>query len=65
MQAEGVAGAGSTGGSQVPSKLLDLRKAIQNEIAYEDPFCGELLLGHVSKPFVLPAEQAEAQSWAL
>ena len=65
MQAEGQASANSMASQQVPSKLVDLRKAIETEIAYEDPFCGELLLGHVQAPFVLPSEQAEAQSWAL
>ncbi len=63
-QAEGVA-AVNVAGQQVPSKLVDLRKAVENEIAHEDPFCGEALLGHVQRPFVLTTEQAEAQSWAL
>lgn len=52
-------------GQQAPAKLVDLRKAIETEIAYEDPFCGEMLVGHVQAPFILPSEQAEAQSWAL
>lgn len=50
---------------QVPAKLVDLRKAIETEIAYEDPFCGEMLVGRVQAPFILASEQAEAQSWAL
>ena len=41
------------------------RHQLEQEVAVEDPFCGEIVARHVSKPFILPEESAAIESWAV
>lgn len=46
------------------SSVEALRQLLEEEVAVEDPFEGELVVRHITKPFVAPEEQ-QADSWAL
>ncbi|KAI3432414.1 hypothetical protein D9Q98_003968 [Chlorella vulgaris] len=41
-----------------------LRQLLEEEVAVEDPFEGELVVRHITKPFVAPEERQE-DSWAV
>ena len=47
------------------ASVMELRRQLEAEIAVEDPFCGEVVVRHLMKPFILPEEADEAASWAL
>ena len=58
-------GQASTQGHEPPAKVADLRQALEQEIALEDPYCGEIAVRNTSKPFVRPDEVSEISSWEL
>ena len=63
-----VAEGGGQAGAQShepPAKVADLRQALEQEIALEDPYCGEIAVRNISKPFVHPDEVTEISSWEL
>jgi vacuolar protein sorting-associated protein 18 len=43
----------------------EVRGLLNEEVAVEDPFCGEIVVSHISKPFVLPEEAALEASWVV
>ena len=45
--------------------VVELKRQLEDEIAVEDPYCGEVVVRHLTKPFILPDEADEAASWAL
>lgn len=47
------------------AKVADLRQALEQEIALEDPYCGEIAVRNISKPFVRADEVTEISSWEL
>lgn len=60
-------GSGQVGtqGAELPAKVADLRQALEQEIALEDPYCGEIAVRNITKPFVQPDEISEISSWEL
>lgn len=52
-------------GTEPAANAADLRHALEQEIALEDPYCGEIAVRNISKPFILPDEAAEISSWQL
>ena len=52
-------------GSEPAAAAADLRQALEQEIALEDPYCGEIAVRNISKPFVLMEETDEIASWSL
>lgn len=62
--AEGSGQAG-TQGHEPSAKVAELRRALEQEIALEDPYCGEIAVRNISKPFVHPDEVSEISSWEL
>jgi hypothetical protein len=44
--------------------VAELRRQLEDEVAVEDPYEGELVARHLSRPYVAPHEQ-EADGWAL
>ena len=62
--AEGSSQAG-THGSEPPAKVADLKRSLEQEIALEDPYCGEIVVRNISKLFVRPDEVLEVASWEL
>lgn len=61
---EGATSAPATQEEPVVS-VAELRKQLEDEVASEDPYCGEIVVRHISKPFILPEEEDVAASWAL
>ena len=55
------AGAESNGGGGV----VALRRQLEEEVAVEDPYSGEVVARNVRLPFVQPDEAALAESWAV
>jgi hypothetical protein len=62
----------SEGSSQAPAHssepaatIVDLRHSLEQEIALEDPYCGEIAVRNISKPFISPDEVLEISSWEL
>lgn len=62
----------SEGSSQAPAyssepaaTIVDLRHNLEQEIALEDPYCGEIAVRNISKPFIRPDEVLEISSWEL
>ncbi|DBA75172.1 hypothetical protein WJX77_011350 [Trebouxia sp. C0004] len=60
------------GSSQAPAyssepvaAIVDLRHSLEQEIALEDPYCGEIVVRNISKPFISPDEVLEISSWEL
>lgn len=45
--------------------IVDLRYILEQEIALEDPYCGEIAVRNISKPFIGPDEVLEISSWEL
>ena len=43
----------------------DLKRQLEDEVAVEDPFCGEIVVRHLTQPIILPEEATEAASWAV
>ncbi|KAL3143378.1 hypothetical protein ABBQ38_002206 [Trebouxia sp. C0009 RCD-2024] len=62
--AEGSGQAGAHG-NEPPAKVADLRHSLEQEIALEDPYCGEIVVRNISKLFVRPDEVLEVASWEL
>lgn len=60
---EGAAAAPAAGDAPAAS-VEELRAALEEEVAVEDPYCGELVARHLTRPFVSPQEEA-ADGWAL
>lgn len=62
---EGAATAPAT--SDAPAAPVEqLRQQLEEEVAVEDPFCGEIVVRHIAKPFIpLEEEREQAGSWAL
>ena len=52
-------------GAEPAASVTDLRHALEQEIALEDPFCGEIAVRNISKPFMTADELSEVTSWAL
>lgn len=42
-----------------------LRSQLDDTVASECPFCGELMIREISMPFILPAEEHEVSSWQI
>ncbi|XP_065874065.1 vacuolar sorting protein 18 [Euphorbia lathyris] len=42
-----------------------LRAKLDDAIASECPFCGELMISEISKPFILPEESHQVSSWEI
>lgn len=60
---EGAAAAPAAG--DAPGDSVEaLRQQLEEEVAVEDPYCGEVVVRHISRPFVTPDEEA-ADGWAL
>ena len=62
--AEGGGQAGAQG-HEPPAKVAGLRQALELEIALQDPYCGEIAVRNITKPFVQPDEISEISSWEL
>ena len=61
--AEGAASAPAT--ADAPAASVEaLRQQLEEEVAVEDPYCGEMVVRHISRPFV-SADEAVADGWAL
>jgi hypothetical protein len=61
---EGAAAAAAAEGEPAAA-VAALREQLEEEVAVEDPYCGELVVRHIRKPFILPEEAAAAASWAM
>ena len=61
---EGSSSAGPHG-TEPAAKVADLRHALEQQIALEDPYCGEIAVRNISKPFILADEVLEIASWEL
>lgn len=42
-----------------------IRSQLDDAIASECPFCGDLMISEISKPFVLPEESYLVSSWEI
>ncbi|KAL4539605.1 hypothetical protein Ndes2437B_g02032 [Nannochloris sp. 'desiccata'] len=62
---EGATTAPAIGPNDAAVPVAELRRQLEDEIAVEDPFCGEIVVRHLTKPFILPEEAEEAASWAV
>ncbi len=51
--------------SEPAATIVDLRHSLEQEIALEDPYCGEIAVRNISKPFIRPDEVLEISSWEL
>jgi vacuolar protein sorting-associated protein 18 len=63
--AEGASTAPALGPKDPAVSVAELQRQLEDEIAVEDPFCGEIVVRHLTKPFILPEEAAEAASWTV
>lgn len=52
-------------GSEAAAAVSDLKQALEQEIALEDPYCGETAVRNITKPFILLEEPDEIASWSL
>lgn len=52
-------------GSEPAATVVDLRHSLEQEIALEDPYCGEIAVRNISKPFISIDEVQEISSWTL
>lgn len=52
-------------GSDPAGSVTDLRHSLEQEIALEDPYCGEIAVRNISKPFISSDEVLEVASWQL
>ena len=43
----------------------DLRTRLHAELSTEDPYNGEMVIRNIGKPFTVPSEVAEIQSWQI
>lgn len=60
---EGATSAPAAG--DAPAELVEaLRQQLEEEVAIEDPYCGEMVARHISRPFV-STDEAAADGWAL
>jgi hypothetical protein len=62
---EGATTAPALGPNDPAVAVAELRRQLEDEVAVEDPFCGEIVVRHLTKPFILPGEAEEAASWAV
>jgi hypothetical protein len=53
------------GGGEGATTVEALRRALEGEVAVEDPHAGEIVARMVVKPFVLPEERGLVASWEL
>lgn len=60
---EGATSAPAAGDAQAAS-VGALRQQLEEEVAVEDPYCGEMVVRHISRPFV-SADESAADGWAL
>lgn len=44
---------------------MQIRSQLDDAIASECPFCGDLMIREISLPFVLPEETEEVASWEI
>ena len=51
--------------SEPAASVSDLRHSLEQEIAVEDPYCGEMAVRNISKSFINPDEVLEISSWEL
>ncbi len=51
--------------SEPAATIVDLRHSLEQEMALEDPYCGEIAVRNISKPFIRPDEVLEISSWEL
>ena len=51
--------------SEPAATVVDLRHSLEQEIALEDPYCGEIAVRNISKPFISPDEVLEISTWEL
>jgi len=42
-----------------------LRSQLDDAVASECPFCGDLMIKEISQPFILPGESDEKASWEI
>lgn len=47
------------------SQVDKLRSELDDAVAGECPFCGELMIKEISMPFILPTEEQEVNSWQI
>ena len=47
------------------SLFLQLRSQLDDAVASECPFCGDLMIKEISQPFILPQESDERESWEI
>lgn len=52
-------------GTEPAASFADLKHSLEQEIALEDPYCGEIAVRNISKPFIVPDEAAEVATWSL
>ena len=52
-------------GGEPAAKVAELRQLLEQQIALEDPFSGEIAVRSISKPFILADEALEVASWEL
>ncbi|PKU85899.1 vacuolar sorting protein 18 isoform X1 [Dendrobium catenatum] len=57
----------STSGDSIASTISanNLRSQLDEAVASECPFCGELMIRDISKPFILPEESELVASWQI
>jgi len=59
-------GGTGNGESIVSTPPVDkLRSQLEDIVASECPFCGDLMINEISLPFILPEESAEKPSWEI
>lgn len=46
-------------------KMTQLRSQLDDAVASECPFCGDLMIREISLPFILPEEQQQNNSWEI
>ena len=52
-------------GTEPAVSVADLKHSLEQEIALEDPYCGEIAVRNISKPFIAPDEVAEIATCSL
>lgn len=45
--------------------VVQIRSQLDDAIASECPFCGDLMIREISLPFILPDEIDEVESWEI
>lgn len=49
----------------LPNWILQIRSQLDDAVASDCPFCGDLMIREISLPFILPEEAEESESWEI